>query len=359
MPKDSRARTRAIRQVMEETGLPYNQATLHFDRTRAATAAAPDPTAGAHTEPLAGRGEVTAARRAKMPPAQPEAAAWERPVAVVPATPGGTEKTSAWYDRDRRGNFTPWIPRTQTGERPAGPVPLPETDRGAADTPGGTGPTSSIVVLDVPVRVVDRYYQGWYLRSADGRYDADRGHARGLETMTYEQLDEARGPLRPVEPPTAGEASAVKAALAGAGRKAAASVLVSLFRLAEQDARANRPAGVKNWLLTGREGSPESATLDRLAWDIGGDLDEEPARYDAAAVAGLIRVIGGWVSGPDRYVEVAANLAHLFGTVADEAGGWTAVADQHLQRHQRTGHPHHAVEAVQRYLMSHSARHPG
>ncbi|MFH8295117.1 hypothetical protein [Streptomyces sp. NPDC018059] len=98
----------------------------------------------------------------------------------------------------------------------------------------------------------------------------------------------------------------------------------------------------------------EAASLDRLAWGVGCDLAEKPKRYDAGTVEVLVRVIEGWVSGPDRYVEVAANLAWLFSGVADEAGGWAVVADQYLQRHARVGAPDHVVEAIQLYLMSQS-----
>ncbi|MCT9094220.1 hypothetical protein N4G70_36075 [Streptomyces sp. ASQP_92] len=49
------------------------------------------------------------------------------------------------------------------------------------------------------------------------------------------------------------------------GRKAAASLLVAVFRLTEQDARAQRTEGAKSWLLAGREGSHEAASRDQLA----------------------------------------------------------------------------------------------
>ncbi|WP_282792927.1 hypothetical protein [Streptomyces sp. CC224B] len=301
----------------------------------AATADFTAHTEGEHAELPGGWDELIAARRAEADApgsAAPASAAGDlEPITLaslirmVPSAPGGSGKTSATYLRDSQGDLTHWVSGTPAVE--PGPV-------------------------ERPYRVVDREFQGWYRRSGDGLYDADRGHARGLEAMSYEELDAARGPLRPVQPPSREDCDAVKAALAGAGRKAAASLLVALFRLVEQDARAGRSAGAKNWLIAGREGSHESAALDRLAWGIGGDLDEKPKRYDAAAVAELMRVIGGWVSGPDRYVEVAANLAFLFSSVADEAGGWSAVADQYLQRHQRVGTPDHVVEAVQLYLMS-------
>ncbi|MCT9094219.1 hypothetical protein N4G70_36070 [Streptomyces sp. ASQP_92] len=64
-----------------------------------------------------------------------------------------------------------------------------------------------------------------------------------------------------------------------------------------------------------------------------------------------MRVIEGWVTGPDRYVEVAANVAWLFSGVADEADGWAAVADQYLQRDARVGAPD---RRGQLYLVSQS-----
>ncbi|MFB7649407.1 hypothetical protein ACFC0S_15885 [Streptomyces sp. NPDC056084] len=291
------------------------------DKALSATAEFTAHTQGAHGMLPAGWQDLITARAAEAPTAP---AAAENSVVMVPSASGGLEKASAAYELESQGDLTVW--------RPASP------------------PTEA----ELPYRVVDASLQGWYRRSGDGRYDADSGQARGLETMAYEDLAAARGPLRPVEPPSTLDSDAVRAALAGAGRKAAASLLVAVFRLTEQDARARRTQGAKSWLLAGREGSNEAASLDRLAWGIGCDLAEKPKRYDAEAVDVLVRVIEGWVTGSDRYVEVAANLAWLFSGVADEAGGWAAVADQYLQRHARVGAPDHVVEAVQLYLMSQS-----
>jgi hypothetical protein len=91
----------------------------------------------------------------------------------------------------------------------------------------------------------------------------------------------------------------------------------------------------------------------------GADLAAKKSRFDEAAVEALVRVVKGWVTGPDVYVEVAANLAWLFSKVADESGGWAAVADRPLQPGQRVGgHPEDVVEAVQRYLLSQTADGP-
>ncbi|MFF6888683.1 hypothetical protein ACFY9F_36535 [Streptomyces sp. NPDC012421] len=71
----------------------------------------------------------------------------------------------------------------------------------------------------------------------------------------------------------------------------------------------------------------------------------------------IVRVVTGWVYGPDRYVEVAAGLTVEFSAVTDRAGGWEAVADRYLQGHQRGGQPEHVVEHVQHYLISQSRTH--
>ncbi|MFF3731012.1 hypothetical protein ACFYXM_11980 [Streptomyces sp. NPDC002476] len=213
-----------------------------------------------------------------------------------------------------------------------------------------------------PYRVVDRMYQGWHQRG-DGLYAADAGWRRDLEDQSYEALVESRGPVRPVDAATAGESAALEAALTGAGRKAAASLLVALYRLVlaeadeQRESGERRQGGAQYRIMAGREGSWESEAMVRLAWDIGAELAEKPKRYDEAAVAEIVRVVTGWVTGPDRYVEVAASLAGKFSEVADRAGGWAAVADRYLQRHQQVGRPDHVVESVQHYLMSQSRTH--
>ncbi|MDW4918688.1 hypothetical protein [Streptomyces californicus] len=482
MPKDSRARTLAVREVMKETGLPYNRAAHHLDRTPTDTdrAVATDDLSeerlhvlpflvyctvpasadraelaqdladqlhtlrrNASGEEYEGRADVIVPGSPWAPePQQPGYVSalllvhawamrpWDQPgeadavvsdfhavarswvtsrypaipteglpvalplgwhrAQVLAATAEFTAHTAGehtdlpegWEELitarrtevavgsvnlDAQGTRSDWPGDDRAIEPPkkAGGLPLVPNLRGGADktVAAVSLPLPSHQPVDIdssplhPYRVVDVYLQGWYQRSGDGRYDADRGRARGLETMTYRELDAARGPLRPVEPPSTADCSAVKTALAGAGRKAAASLLVAAFRLSDKDARAGRTTGARNWLCAGREGSHESATLAGLAWGIGSDLAETPKRYDPEAVNELVRVIEGWVSSPGRYVEVADNLAWLFSCVADEAGGWAAVADQYLQRHQRVGPPDHVVEAVQLYLMSQSRTH--
>ncbi|MGW3389515.1 hypothetical protein [Streptomyces cinereoruber] len=138
---------------------------------------------------------------------------------------------------------------------------------------------------------------------------------------------------------------------------AAASVLVALYRLVLAEAEEQRESGGRAGPSIGSwpGGGPwESEVMVRLAWDISAELAEKPKRCDETAVEEVVRVVTGWVTGPDRYVEVAATLAGEFSAVADRADDWEAVADRYLQRHQRVVHPDHVVERVQNYLVSQS-----
>ncbi|MFF5638173.1 hypothetical protein [Streptomyces sp. NPDC012825] len=248
----------------------------------------------------------------------------------IPNAPGGLEKTTVLVDWDTQGDLTKWVPQAPIGD----PDPV-----------------------ERPYRVVDRDFQGWHERG-DGLYAADAGWRRNLEERSYQALVETRGPVRPVDVAAAEECAAIEAALAGAGRKAAASVLVALYRLvlaeAQQGSGERRQGGARYRIMAGREGSWESEVMVRLAWGIGAELAEKSKRYDETAVEEIVRVVTGWVTGPDRYVEVAATLVGGFSTVAGRTGGWETVADRYLQRHQRVGHPDHVVERVQNYLMSQS-----
>ncbi|MEU3399433.1 hypothetical protein [Streptomyces filamentosus] len=309
------------------------------DQVMASTAEFTAHTAGAHEALPEGWDELIATRNAERhapgAPAAPATAEAEpvtsEGVILVPNARGGDGKTVT-VDLDGQGNLTEWAPEPPIG-------PLDPVER--------------------PYRVVDREFQGWHERG-DGLYVADGGVRRGLEDRSYQVLAATRGPVRPVEPATQEECTTLEAALAGAGRKAAASLLVALYRLVLAEAVADRESGelrrggAQYRVMAGREGSWESTVMVRLAWDVGAELAEKPKRYDEAAVEEIVRVVTGWVYGPARYVEVAAGLAGEFSAVADRAGGWEAVADRYLQRHQRVGHPDHVVERVQHYLMSQS-----
>ncbi|MFR9675754.1 hypothetical protein [Streptomyces sp. TR02-1] len=211
----------------------------------------------------------------------------------------------------------------------------------------------------LPYRVVDAHDQGWHVTVMPNReeavYSADYGWKRGLGPMTRDELEAERGPLRPVVPPDGEECERITAALTSAGNRAAASVLVSLYRIAclHADEEAERSGcRVSGRLYAGREGSWESAAVRSLAWGLGAKLSERPKRYDAQSVGTLVAVLDGWTSSPGRFVEVAANLSDLFSEVADRSGGWPAVSDRYLQVGSAVGHPLDVVESVRGYLLA-------
>ncbi|MEU7228871.1 hypothetical protein [Streptomyces chrestomyceticus] len=212
-------------------------------------------------------------------------------------------------------------------------------------------------------RFVDRLHRGWHIASAEEpvRYAIDWAGlrpGRPEEPLTLEELEAEHGPLRPVGSSDPGDDLVLRGALADAGVKAAGSVLVALFRLAVEYSRNSSPRGYEGGsLVAGREGSWESEALYRLAWTIGGDLDDKPKRYSEECVTSVISVLREWTQNPKRYVEVAENLAYEFSKVADEQGGWSKVADKPFQPSTKVGrHPAGTIEAVYHYLMSQSSQ---
>uniref|UniRef100_UPI003F4913F7 hypothetical protein n=1 Tax=Streptomyces sp. CA-136453 TaxID=3240050 RepID=UPI003F4913F7 len=211
---------------------------------------------------------------------------------------------------------------------------------------------------DLPYRVVDRENRGWHAVSG-GEYMIDYGGLRPGRpegAVTYEVLEAEHGPVRRVVAPDPSDVLVLKGALLDAGRKAAASTLVALYRVAGVFAHDSSPGtNDAGSLIAGREGSWESDLMMRLAWTIGGDLHEKPKRYDEAIVGQVIDVLEVWTRHPTRYVEVAENLAAIFGTVVDERGGWSEVADRYLQPGARVGHPEDTIEAVRNFLFTKSS----
>lgn len=187
--------------------------------------------------------------------------------------------------------------------------------------------------------------QGWFL-TGDGTYTAGYDSRRRLPTLTYEQLLAERGPLRPVVAVPDADEQTVHRVLTTAGTKAAGSILVALYRL------FRRYADRRQLLLAGREGSWESAGLPWLAWEVGSRIAERPTRFDESTVQTLVAVIDSWVSDRERFVEVAGNLAAVFGSVADAAGGWPAVADKFSAAGGRFSQNEQEIEAVRDYLLS-------
>jgi hypothetical protein len=212
-------------------------------------------------------------------------------------------------------------------------------------------------------RFVDRLNRGWHIASSEQpvQYAIDWAGlrpGRPDDLLTREELEAEHGPLRPVGPGDPSDDLVLRGALFDAGTKAAGSVLVALYRLAVEYGRNSSPGGYEGGsLVAGREGSWESEAIYRLAWTIGGDLDEKPKRYSEECVRSVMAVLREWTQHPKRYVEVAENLAFEFSKVADELGGWSKVADRPFQPSTTVGrHPLDTIEAVYHYLMSQSSQ---
>jgi hypothetical protein len=212
-----------------------------------------------------------------------------------------------------------------------------------------------------PYRIVDGWNQGWHSgRSGElGEiYTADYGHERGLDARSFGELAAARGPLRPVEPITAGDEANLWRLFDAAGRKTIATLAAALesvfHQIRESHGGLQSASGsyeyAKRTLLAGREGSWESVVLIdvvllgnslNLANAARGrqDVDARRAagpspRVDAAARAAMAEIIHRWVTDPARYTEVAETLASVVSRYCDDkagAEGWRAVADQWLQ----------------------------
>ena len=102
-------------------------------------------------------------------------------------------------------------------------------------------------------------------------------------------------------------------------------------------------------LMAGREGSWESVLLIEIVTFGNGlnlakatrrvqDVDERrkagpSSRVDRAVRDAMAEIFTRWVTGPDRYTEVAETLAAVVSRFADEHGrdGWRVIADQWLQ----------------------------
>lgn len=207
-------------------------------------------------------------------------------------------------------------------------------------------------------RVVDQSGQGWYLASdGDGgtKWQASYGSQRDLDDMPgLGALVTARGPLRPVLPVTEADKNAVDALLRQSGRKAVTTLAAALHatyngirgQLADRDGQA-----AQRLLMAGREGSWESEYLISFVW-FGSGL--KPGRVDPGARDALAAIFTRWVTGPDRYTEVAETLAGVVSGYADrEHGpdGWKRIADQWLQPESLA---HADFSAAYRWLYSQS-----
>jgi hypothetical protein len=187
-------------------------------------------------------------------------------------------------------------------------------------------------------RVVDRDGQGWYLASdGDGgsKWQASYGWQRDLPDMpSLGALGDERGPLRPVLPVTDADREAIDAQLRACGRKAVttlAAALAATYDAIRGQLRDRHGDAAQRLLMAGREGSWESESLISFTW-FGKGI--KAGRVDLAAMDALAAIFTRWVTGPDRYTEVAETLASLVSGYADRehgADGWKRVADQWLQ----------------------------
>lgn len=189
----------------------------------------------------------------------------------------------------------------------------------------------------LPGRVVDAEHRGWMLMgTGDSPEYLDASDYATQRFVAPAQLDREYGPLRPVVPASIEDVDQLRAAWGRVGRQAvyttAVAVQVAFELLRSGHGGLAAPDSydlARRQLVAGRPGSWESARLfDIQLWADPGKVK----RYNAAAADEVASVIVGWVSNPDRYVEVAENLSTLFSEFTDEAGGWTTVADQWLQR---------------------------
>lgn len=201
-----------------------------------------------------------------------------------------------------------------------------------------------------PHRVVTQDGHAWMLTV--GGYSA----GYGTPTRTLDELREAHPLLRPVEPITDEDEALLRETFQRAGRKTITTLAAALEQVFhELRESAGGLAAVhdsydyaKRTLIAGRPGSWESAVLiEVMLFGNGLNLARKGnATVEAMRKAGpskrvdvecrqvLADMLTRWVTGPDRFVEVAETLAWQVSSYADATAGrngWAAVADQWLQ----------------------------
>lgn len=208
----------------------------------------------------------------------------------------------------------------------------------------------------LPYRVVDPQGQGWLLAmDGNGGFEYQPscryGELPGMHGLA--ELEAARGPLRPVLPVTDDDEQLIRRLLGECGRKAVATLAAAIeqvfHELREAAGGLSAPGSYETatrLLKAGREGSNESLILMNIAL-FGNTLNLAKGatvaakraagpvgRVDRDARDALAAVLLRWVTGPDRYTEVADTLAYLVSSHADREygpGGWAKVADRWLQ----------------------------
>lgn len=213
-----------------------------------------------------------------------------------------------------------------------------------------TAPTPSTL----PSRVVTIDNEGWY-NTPDG-YMA--GYTQ--PAMSLDEIDRTRGPLRPVLPITDEDEALLRETFTRAGRKTVTTIAAAVEQVFHElrEQRGGLATAhdsyeyAKRTLTAGRAGSWESAVLIEVML-FGNGLNLAPnrgrghadsvqvrrergpsKRVDVDARRTLVELLTRWVTGPDRYTEVAETLAAVVSRYADDTAGpdgWRAVADQWLQ----------------------------
>jgi hypothetical protein len=235
---------------------------------------------------------------------------------------------------------------------------------------------------EMPYRVVDRENYGWYRAGTrDGRTAWTTGPINGLgfDADDYPALVELRAPVRPVLPINGDDRDKLHALFGQAGRKTIATLAAALEAVFDR-LRESLPGGwrapcsydyAKRTMMAGRAGSWESAVLIDVIlfgnglnlakatrqlpeWDVDARRAAGPARrVDKAARDAMAAMFWQWVTGPDRYTELAETLASIVSGYCDDQAkarglvpdqetlnqtpgvprpaGWPLVADQWLQ----------------------------
>ncbi|TDW95379.1 hypothetical protein EV137_2715 [Kribbella pratensis] len=196
---------------------------------------------------------------------------------------------------------------------------------------------------------------------AGSRYTADYGWKRDLPDRTYPELIASRGPLRPVLPITDPDAAQLRELFTAAGRRTVTTLAAALEHVFHELRVSKEGAtGATGWdyakltITAGREGSWESEALIQRALRQRPEPRQtnrspqartprrhrRPPRRRAIETGRPRRTrrarrdVTRWVTGPDRYTEVAETLAWQVSRYCDETAGpegWRAVADQWLQ----------------------------
>jgi hypothetical protein len=223
-----------------------------------------------------------------------------------------------------------------------------------------------------PYRLVDRFNQGWLTTDVEGVYQPGGYHPE-LAKMAFAEIATQRGPWRPVLPLLDDDEELLREAFRRSGRKTittlAAALEVVFHDLRESAGGLNNPDSydyAKRTMAAGREGSWESWTLHQVVlFGNGLNLPRPKRNMDNSIAARRARgphsrvhriardvmadIFRRWVTGADRYTEVAETLAAVVARYIDEqppslevteeamrdrhagVAGWKTVADQWLQ----------------------------